>query len=118
MRGKPDNDAQLLELMLAAAKEARAICLGKTKQDFLDDRVLELAIEKLVQNIGEAASRLTRDFKTAHDDVPWAQMIGMRHRLVPDFNAVDPAVVWDTVSESLSALIEQLERMPNLAGDS
>ena len=41
----------------------------------------------------------------------WAKMIGMRHRLVHDYDAVDLDVVWDTVNFSIPPLIADLERI-------
>ena len=70
---------------------------------------MQLAIEKLVQNIGEAAGQLTVEFTSTHNQIPWAKMIGMRHRLVHDFAAVDLDIIWDTVQNSIPSLIADLE---------
>ena len=100
MKKSPRNDPDQLGHVLAAAREVQRLSYGLTKQAFDDNRVMQLAIEKLVQNIGEAASHLTDQFKSKHDRFPWTRMIGMRHRLVHDFAAVDSDVLWATVTET------------------
>ena len=111
MKRHPENDADQLELMLAAAQEALRLLNGHSRQAFDNDRILQLAVEKLVQNIGEAASNLSEQFKTEHEHIPWSKMTGMRHRLVHDFHAVDHEIVWDTGVNSLPELIADLDKI-------
>ena len=111
MRRIPENDLDQIRRILAAAQETRRYSNDTTRQMFHEDRVLQLAVERLVQNIGEAASQLTDDFISARDHIPWAKMVGMRHRLVHDFASVDLDIIWDTVQNSLPTLIAELERM-------
>jgi len=66
---------------------------------------------------GEAASKLPEDFKNSHKDIPWQDMIGMRHRLVHAYFTIDPRTVWDTVhndlpvlKEKLTAILKQIEQ--------
>lgn len=118
MKDSPKNDPDQIGHILAAAQEALQLLRGRSRVDFNANRVLQLAVEKLVQNIGEAATHLTDQFKCEHDHIPWAKMIGMRHRLVHDFTAVDLDVVWDTVENSLPPLIADFERILGQVGDS
>ncbi|MEO1288120.1 MAG: HepT-like ribonuclease domain-containing protein, partial [Chloroflexota bacterium] len=55
---------------------------GKSKEDFVRDELLQLAIIRLIEIIGEASARLTEDFREDHTDIPWQAIIGMRNRLV------------------------------------
>ena len=111
MRERPATDAQHLGRILEAAQEARHIVEGHTEQSFSENRVLQLALQKLIQNIGEAASHLSSQFRREHDHIPWSMMTGMRHRLVHAFHAVDNAVVWDTVAIAIPDLIAELQRI-------
>ncbi|MCY3797949.1 MAG: DUF86 domain-containing protein [Chloroflexi bacterium] len=112
MKKSPKNDPDQLGHILAAAQETQRFLHNHTRQEFDDDRILQLAVEKLVQNIGEAANQLTDQFKSEHEHIPWTKMIGMRHRLVHDFTAVDLDVVWDTVIVEIPDLIAKLQRIP------
>ena len=70
-----------------------------------------LGLEKLVENIGEAASRLSPATKDRMPQIAWKQMIGMRHVLVHDYFDVDDVVVLDTVRVYLPSLAEELQRV-------
>jgi uncharacterized protein with HEPN domain len=70
-----------------------------------------LGLEKLVENIGEAASRLSQGTMERMPEIAWKQMIGMRHVLVHDYFDVDDAVVLDTVRVYLPRLAQELERV-------
>ena len=70
-----------------------------------------LGLEKLVENIGEAASRLSPSTIDRMPQIAWKQMIGMRHVLVHDYFDVDDAVVLNTVRVYLPLLAQELERV-------
>ncbi|MGY5875690.1 MAG: HepT-like ribonuclease domain-containing protein [Candidatus Thorarchaeota archaeon] len=74
-----------------------------------NNRVLALAIVKLLEILGEAASGVSDSFKGIHQDLPWKQMIGMRNRLIHGYFDVDLDVVWQTIHVDLPPLKEQLE---------
>lgn len=71
----------------------------------------QLAVLKALETIGEAAARLSEQTRTAHPEIPWREIIGMRHRLVHGYFEVDLDKVWDTVHEDLLPLVTWLERM-------
>ncbi|MYD10306.1 MAG: DUF86 domain-containing protein [Chloroflexi bacterium] len=106
-----ENGAEQIRRILRAAAEAQHVASGLTKRMFDQNRVLQLALERLVQNIGESSDHLSSSFVSANDHIPWAKIIGMRHRLVHDFTAVDLEIVWDTVQVSVPQLITELRRI-------
>lgn len=69
-----------------------------------------------LMTIGEAAGRIVsdcKDFVAAHPEIPWAQMRGMRNRMVHGYFDIDLNIVWDTVDSSLP----ELERLLQAATD-
>jgi uncharacterized protein with HEPN domain len=48
--------------------------------------------------MGEAARRVSREFRDRHPQIPWAKVIGMRHEVVHDYLSVDCDLVWDVVT--------------------
>jgi uncharacterized protein with HEPN domain len=70
-----------------------------------------LGLWKLVENFGEAASRLSLSTMERMPQVAWKQMIGMRHVLVRDYFEVDDLVVLDTARVYLPSLAQKLERV-------
>ena len=114
----PRDDAVYLVHMLETARKAAGKVSGLDREQFLADENLHLALVYLVQVIGEAASRVSDETRVRHPSVPWRQVIGMRHRVVHDYLAVDLEIVWAVVSEDLGPLIAALERIvPPQAGE-
>ena len=102
------ENALLLD-MLMAAREAYDMARGATLSDFKQSRTLQLAIVKAVEIVGEAASRVGADTKQAHPDIPWAEIVGMRNRLVHGYFDINLVRVWETVEQDIPSLIVQLE---------
>jgi hypothetical protein len=63
----------------------------------------------LIQIIGEAGRQVSREFSDRHPEIPWADIIGMRHKVVHDYLGVDEDIVWQAVTlPGLVALLEPL----------
>ena len=101
------DDAYLLD-MFVAAQEARQLVTEMTWEAFSASRLHQLAILHLVQTIGEAATRVSPEGRAATPTIPWSLIIGMRHRLVHDYDRVSLTVAWETVRNDLPRLIEAL----------
>ncbi len=65
----------------------------------------------LVQTIGEAARHVSPEFREANLRIPWQAVVGMRHRVVHDYMNVDEDILWDTVTNELAPLAEELKKM-------
>jgi len=103
-----DNQTSLRQ-MLVHAREALTLAQGKTRQDLNEERVVVLALLQLLQIIGEAASRVSVDYCAAHPEVPWAQIVALRNRLIHGYDVIDLDIVWSVVSGDIPKLIAQLE---------
>ncbi len=97
--------------MLDHAKEAVGLLDGKEKTDLSSNRVLELALIRLIEIVGEAANRLPIEDQSRYRSIPWKEIVGMRNRLVHGYDAIDLDVLWDTVRIDLPKLIEELEKV-------
>jgi uncharacterized protein with HEPN domain len=70
------------------------------REEFDRDENLRLALAHLLQTIGEAARRVSRELQAQHSEIPWAAIIGMRHKVVHDYMGIDEDVVWRTARGS------------------
>jgi uncharacterized protein with HEPN domain len=75
--------------ILAYAKEAVEISRGKTRSDLDRERLLNLALTRLLEMLGEAANRVPEEVRTQYPDLPWFQMIAARNRLIHGYDSVD-----------------------------
>lgn len=108
-----------LQHMRDFARQALDISVDKVRADFDQDRVFALAITRLVELIGEAATRLPADVRDAYPNIPWGPMIGMRNRLIHAYDLIDRDTLWDTVLNDLPSLLQQPDRaIEDLGGQS
>ncbi len=107
----PPEDLIRLRHMLDSAREAVGLIRDKSRQDLDADRILSLALVRLLEIVGEAASRVTIPTREVYADMPWAQIVSLRNRLIHGYDAVDLDILWKILVEDLPALIAQLEKI-------
>jgi len=73
------DDEIRLRHMLDAAREARSFIQGQSRRDLDVSRMLVLALVKDIEIVGEAATRISEDVQRSHSEIPWPDIIGMRH---------------------------------------
>lgn len=105
------RDLVYVEHMLDMTRKAIDKTTGVTRDAYDRDENLRLALTHLVQVIGEAARHVSRAFCDEHPDVPWTEIIGMRHKVVHDYLGVDEDIVWQVVTGDLPRLLPVLVRL-------
>lgn len=100
-----------LQHMLDYAQKAVALSRGRKRKDLEDDLTFNLALTRLIEVKGEAANRVPEDYQESHSEIPWAQIIGMRNRLIHGYDEVDLNFLWSVVQNDLPGLILQLENL-------
>jgi len=86
--------------ILAAARLALSYVARVAYEDFITDTMRQDAVVRELLIVGEAAKRLSDEFKVLHPDIPWRQMAGMRDILVHAYDHVDLDEVWRVARES------------------
>ncbi len=107
---RPKDDLVYLGQMLDMARKAQEKTQGKDRAAYDKDENLRLALTHLVQIIGEAARHVSPEFQKSHPEIPWAEVIGMRHKVVHDYLDVDEDIVWEVVTEDLPPLVTTLAK--------
>ncbi|MBP0001715.1 MAG: DUF86 domain-containing protein [Cyanobacteria bacterium SID2] len=104
-----ERDCQSLIDIVHSATLAANYLNGKTQTDFKRDRMIQDAIVRRIEIIGEAATRLSQEARDEIDTVPWKQVIGMRNIMIHQYDRVDLQLVWDTATIALPQLARSLQ---------
>ena len=105
------NDEIRLRHVLDAAREAVAFTEKRSRDDLDKNRMLSLSLVRLLEVIGEASRGISEEFRTAHPEIAWKKMAGMRDRLIHGYFDVNLDIVWKTVTEDLPPLVIQIEKV-------
>lgn len=71
------------------------------KDAFLGDSMVQDAVLRNLEILGEASKRVSESLRGRAPDVPWREMAGMRDKLIHDYFGVDLSLVWDVVASEL-----------------
>jgi uncharacterized protein with HEPN domain len=108
------DDDVYLGHMLDQARLAVAKTASMDRAAYDADENLRLALAHLIQTIGEAARRVSVEFRQQYPEIPWSAIVGIRHKIVHDYLHVDFDIIWDVTTADLPLLIAQLESLlPN-----
>lgn len=118
-----DPRVYLAHILECAQKIERFTADGKGR--FLRDAMVQDAVLRNFEIIGEAAKRLDDRYRTAHPEIPWRALAGLRDVLIHQYEGVDPERVWAIVErelpnlrEAVAALLPPLEELEReLAGE-
>jgi uncharacterized protein with HEPN domain len=105
------EDKVRLQHMYDAAREAVSFLEDRSRGELDNDRMLVLSLVKLIEIIGEAASRVTDKTRQQYDTIPWINIVAMRNRLIHAYYDVDLNILWGTVTDDLPLLISALEEI-------
>ncbi len=106
-----ERNAAYLWDMLQAAREVDSMLGDHDLAAFLADLVLQRAIERGVEIIGEAARRVSPTYMAAHPEIPRRKIIGQRNILAHEYGQIDHALLYKTGVQDIPALITQLRAL-------
>lgn len=106
---EPERDPGRLQDILSAAENVSEFVEGLDFERFCSDKLHYFAILKNVEIIGEAAYMLSDVFKDSHPEIPWKEIIRMRHVLVHGYAVVLPELLWETVQVDIPTLVSLLK---------
>jgi uncharacterized protein with HEPN domain len=97
--------------MLDHALEAVAMRKGKTRADLDKDRQLNLAVVRLLEIVGEAASRIPKEHQARYTGISWSEIISLRNPLIHGYDTVDFDILWQVVNQDLPRFIKALKEI-------
>lgn len=96
--------SMLLDDMLESVIIIRQYLQGVTESAFQANRMIQDAVVRRLEILGEAANQVPTDYCAQHPEIPWSLVTGMRNRLVHGYFLVDWDIVWRTIQTEVPAL--------------
>lgn len=106
-----DRDAAYLWDMLQAANEVVEMIAGHDLEGFLGNHVLQRAVERCVELVGESARRVSDQGRAAMPEIPWRDIIGQRNILAHEYGQIDHELLYKTAIEDIPPLIDNLKAL-------
>ena len=103
-----DRDKSYIYDMLNYSNEILEIIKNENHNSFVQNRVKRLAVERLIEIIGEAANHISVEIVEENKDIPWSKIIGLRNKIVHDYGEILTDRIWLIASKSIPELIEKL----------
>jgi uncharacterized protein with HEPN domain len=105
------NPQLLLDDILSSIAKIARYCASFGREQFLDDEKTIDAVVRNLEIIGEATRQLPEAFTTRHAQVPWAQMAGLRNRIVHEYFGLDLDIIWTIIHDDLPILERQIQML-------
>ena len=102
------DDLIFIEHLLDSISKIEKYVQDITVHDFVDDELIQDAVIRNFEIIGEATKHLSDSFRIKHSKVPWKKIAGMRDILIHDYLGIDIYSVWKTIEKDLPELKKQL----------
>jgi uncharacterized protein with HEPN domain len=109
---KPEDRVRLRHVVDALSSAIR-FTKGRRREELDSDEMLAFALVHALQIVGEAAGKVSAETRGRRPEVPWATLIGMRHRLVHAYFDINLDILWTTAVEAAPALLAQIAPLPD-----
>ena len=82
-----------------------------SKEQFMSKNIIQAAVIREIEIIGEATKMLDNKFKETHNAIPWKGVAGMRDKLIHGYFGVDLETIWKTIKEDIPYLKKELTKL-------
>lgn len=98
-----DDQARVADIIEACEQIVEHI--GGDHDRFRTDPVIQAASQRWLEILGEASAGLSDEFKQAHAEVAWRDLVGMRNILAHGYFHVDDDILWAAVERDVPQLL-------------
>jgi uncharacterized protein with HEPN domain len=105
------SDQVYLEHIIESIVKIENFVTGLSQYDFTRNVMIQDAVIRNFEIIGEATKKISKQFTQSHPEIPWQDMAGMRDKLIHDYLDVDLDVVWKTVEVDLPLLKDLIAKI-------
>jgi uncharacterized protein with HEPN domain len=104
-----ERDKSYIFDMISYSQEIIDITKNENHTSFINNRIKRLAVERLIEIIGEAANHVSKDIIENNSDIPWSKIIGLRNKIVHDYGEILTDRIWLIATKSIPELLKQLK---------
>jgi len=108
MPAKP-TDIERVSHMVKSISKIFTYTKAMRYEEFLENELVQDAVQKNFEVIGEAAYHISSDLKEDYDQIEWSKISGLRHVLIHDYYQINPEILWNTKEKHLHDLLNDLE---------
>ncbi|MBM2815398.1 MAG: hypothetical protein HW421_2160 [Ignavibacteria bacterium] len=108
------NEQELLIDIIESIEKIYRYIAGLSFEEFIDDEKTLDAVVRNFEIIGEAANRISQDFKRKHQSVEWRRIIGLRNRIVHEYFGIDYQVIWEIIRTKLIDFKVQIKQISDI----
>lgn len=101
----------LIEDILDCIKNIKDFTKGLKKENFIRDKLMQSAVVRQLEIIGEAVKNIPHSFRDKHKGVPWNKIAGMRDIIIHGYFRVDLDAVWKVIKKDLPELKQKILRI-------
>ncbi len=97
--------------MTQAIQYIQTFTNGLSFDEYLNDVRTISAVERQFEVLGEAARRISNEFRQAHPSIDWQRIVGLRNIVAHRYNEVRQDILWTIIHSELTPLLSQLEAL-------
>jgi uncharacterized protein with HEPN domain len=105
------SDLAYVDHILDCIRKINDFSKNLTFKEFKKNELVQDAIIRNIEIIGEASKKISKDTKQTYYKIPWKEIAGMRDKLIHDYIGVDVEVVWKTIKEDISILESMIKEI-------
>ncbi len=105
------DDMVRVRHILDHTREIVEFMRDKKRADLETDRILSLALIRLLEIAGEAASRVSGKFREQHGEIPWSHIVSLRNRLIHGYDSIDMDILWSILQNDIPTLVSYFEKI-------
>lgn len=107
-------DSIYIDHIMESISRIERYLIGIDQDSFLNNEMVQSAVIRELEVIGEASKNISKKTKDMYERVPWRSISGMKDKLIHDYMGVDLDAVWDTATIDILELKTNLSRILNM----
>lgn len=100
-----------VEDIIDAMDKAEIATANVTFEQFCDDFIINFAVARALEIVGEATKRLPKEVRLDYPAVPWQAMAGMRDRIIHGYDNVNMHIMWSVVKQEIPKIKPHLKQI-------